>query len=57
MIHKKTLITVSLVLLFVILVCLISVPKEEFLFANTTAFSPPQIIIDAGHGGLTNTID
>ncbi len=55
MIYRKTLITVGLLLFGVILICFFSTPKDKFLFTDTNAISPPQIILDAGHGGLINT--
>lgn len=31
--------------------------KTEFIGVNTNVDTTPTVIIDAGHGGLTNTID
>lgn len=31
--------------------------KSGIIDANTTVNTTPSVIIDAGHGGLTNTID
>ena len=41
------------------IICLIAAfgyVKTEIIGVNTTATAPKTIILDAGHGGLTNTI-
>lgn len=52
MIKIRKLIAISLILLVVIVICIFSVTSNVFLPANTTVTSPPQIILDAGHGGF-----
>ena len=49
------------ILLLIVCVCVISVLsanlKNQYTFASVNTVIKPQIILDAGHGGLTNTID
>lgn len=52
MIYKKTLITVSVLLILVLLTCIISMPNNKSIFANTNANLTQKIILDAGHGGF-----
>lgn len=52
MINKKLLITTSLLLIPVILICIFSVPKSDSIFTNADTTSKPTIILDAGHGGF-----
>lgn len=43
-----------------IVTCLVSgvmVEKTNIFTTSVKAFTQPTVIIDAGHGGLTNTID
>jgi len=52
---KKKAITLSAVLLCICLLSLLSRPANKSKTASVTANNTTKIIIDAGHGGLTNT--
>ena len=57
MILKRKVITVTALLLVVCVTALIGNVSENSYFVSAKPDERPQIIIDAGHGGLTNTID
>lgn len=55
MIFKKNILNIGFLILIVGVICFLSLPKDNFTTANSTLVNQPQIILDAGHGGLTNT--
>lgn len=57
MILKRKVITVTALLLVVCVTALIGNVSENSYFVSVKPDERPQIILDAGHGGLTNTID
>lgn len=57
MILKRKVITVTALLLVVCVAALIGNVSENSYFVYAKPDERPQIILDAGHGGLTNTID
>lgn len=56
MILKRKVITVTALLLVVCVTALIGNVSENSYFVSVKPDERPQIILDAGHGGLTNTI-
>lgn len=56
MLCKKTIFCVLLSLL-VLFVSLITIDNGDFIYTSAQISDVKTVIIDAGHGGLTNTID
>ncbi len=57
MILKRKLTTILLSAFAVLFICIITAPKEENTSVNAKFSQKPQIILDAGHAALENTID
>lgn len=52
---KRKAITLSAILICVCLICFISPSVDDTKTASVGVELTPRIILDAGHGGLTNT--
>lgn len=52
MIFKNNVLNIGFLALIVITICILSIPKEDFLITNSNVKNKPRIILDAGHGGF-----
>ena len=57
MILNRKIPTMIAMLLIVVVLSIVVKPYNDTVFVSTRDLSMPTIILDAGHGGLTNTID
>lgn len=56
MIFKRNSVTVTILIVCVLLLCFFTSNRKTAFTASAEITEIPQIILDAGHGGLTNTI-
>ena len=57
MIFKNRIIPLMAMMICVVILCLYPNTQKDGIAVNTKETQLPQIILDAGHGGLTNTIN